>query len=268
VQLVRYCHRDFILDGEDIVEGLVIFLRPEVCIGARIDKLCRDTNIVAGLAHRAFKDVRYVELAVYVGHVDILALEGPRCRTRDDPQLFYARQLVEQLLGHSIREEFLLGVGTHIQERHHEDRPIAKLVEERAGQGALCRLLGRLGYIGFITRRVEDEFVDGEIRDREYQHGRDNPIEHAGVRSRRSRRSIFVPSYALGRPLEFPGENQRRNKSDRENDYRRAKDDGWQKVRRQCLNDLDQQPGAGKVSESDPVNITLAKIVKHSAKTG
>lgn len=54
-QRLGYLDRDLFLDGDDVVEGAVVSLRPKMKAVRRADELRRDAQPVAAAAHGAFK---------------------------------------------------------------------------------------------------------------------------------------------------------------------------------------------------------------------
>jgi hypothetical protein len=61
---------DLVLQIEDVLESAIIFFRPQMCAGFRVDKLRRDAQPIAGLAHAAFKHVANAEVAPDSSHVN------------------------------------------------------------------------------------------------------------------------------------------------------------------------------------------------------
>ena len=67
---------DVVLKIEQIFEGALKTARPEMCSGFRVDKLTRDANPVARLAHAAFEDVAHTKFAADLLYIDIPAPVG------------------------------------------------------------------------------------------------------------------------------------------------------------------------------------------------
>ena len=67
--------RDFVLDGEQILEIPVISLGPDMAAGRCFDKLGGDADAFTPLAHAAFDDVAHSELSPDVCDIDRPALE-------------------------------------------------------------------------------------------------------------------------------------------------------------------------------------------------
>src|SRR3546814_426840 len=53
--------RDLAFDAEDVVQGALVALGPEMMVGPRIDQLHRNQDVVADLLHAAFDDVRHAQ---------------------------------------------------------------------------------------------------------------------------------------------------------------------------------------------------------------
>ncbi len=81
---------DFILDGEDVIDGAVVTFRPEVRAVLRIDQLGRCPDAVAALANAALQNVSHTELLRRLADIDRTPFVNEAGVTRDDPQ---SRQL-------------------------------------------------------------------------------------------------------------------------------------------------------------------------------
>src|SRR3546814_12666944 len=49
--------RDLAFDAEDVVQGALVALGPEMMVGPRIDQLHRNQDVVADLLHAAFDEI-------------------------------------------------------------------------------------------------------------------------------------------------------------------------------------------------------------------
>src|SRR3546814_8446726 len=52
---------DLAFDAEDVVQGALVALGPDVVVGPGIDQLHRNQNVVADLLHAAFNDMRHAQ---------------------------------------------------------------------------------------------------------------------------------------------------------------------------------------------------------------
>ena len=66
--------RHLVLEVENIFQGAVEAIGPEVGARFGLDQLCGDTHPVPTLAHRAFQDVADTELASHLLHADRTSL--------------------------------------------------------------------------------------------------------------------------------------------------------------------------------------------------
>ena len=66
----------------------------------------------------------------------LLALEAPRCRTRCDFEAFDAHQHIENLLGDTVGEIFLVAAGRKIGEWQHGNREIVHWGLRRLGENS------------------------------------------------------------------------------------------------------------------------------------
>ena len=113
---------DVVLHREDVLQLAVVGLRPQVRVGRRLNELRGDSNVLAGLAHAAFEDGRHVELLRDRRDVHILALEVERRGAGHHPQAADLRQHVQEFLGKTVGEVFLVLLRAQVRERQHRDR--------------------------------------------------------------------------------------------------------------------------------------------------
>jgi hypothetical protein len=110
------------LKVEDIFEGAVEAVGPQMRGISRIDQLGADAHATAGLAHRAFQNITHPQFAPDLFHIDGLALVGEARIASDDEEPADARQRRDDLLDHAVGEILLLGIAAHIGEGQHRDR--------------------------------------------------------------------------------------------------------------------------------------------------
>ena len=146
--------RDVVLHREDVIQGPVVGLRPQVIAVGHLHQLHRDAHPVARLAYAAFQHRGDVERPAHLGDRGTLALEGERRRARRHPQAADLGHDVEQLVGEPVREVFVLLVVTAIREWQHRDR--RHVVRRHGGSVGACR--GRVRRRGgrFAARRCRD----------------------------------------------------------------------------------------------------------------
>ena len=114
--------RDFILNLEDVLQRPIELLRPEVVPLFHIDELRGDSQPVARLADAAFEHRADVQAPPDLPHVEGLALERKRGGSRHHAQILDVRQAVDQLLGDTVAEIFLILPSAHVHERQDRDR--------------------------------------------------------------------------------------------------------------------------------------------------
>ena len=112
---------DFGLNLEDVLELPVERLVPHLA-PARIEKLCRDPQLLARLADAPLQHVAHAEQRADPVNPVIAALEGERRGAADHVQLAEARQPIENLLGHPVAEIVVVGVVADVGEGQHRDR--------------------------------------------------------------------------------------------------------------------------------------------------
>src|SRR5262245_57541511 len=107
-QLLNHIGSDLVLDLEDVVELPVVSLRPNLETVRGVDELGRDPHLVADLAYRSLKNVRDPQLPGDFRNADVLPLERERRRASHDLELVDLREQVQELLGDTIGEVFLV----------------------------------------------------------------------------------------------------------------------------------------------------------------
>src|SRR6185436_17270600 len=88
----------------------------------RIDELCRDTQLIAGLANAALEKMPDAEGGPDRAQILVLALERERRGPSDDAQARHLAEAIRELLGESVREITLIVVRAHIYEGQHRNR--------------------------------------------------------------------------------------------------------------------------------------------------
>src|ERR1700754_262205 len=87
----------------------------------RIDQLPYDANFPRCLAHGPLKDIMDAKPASDLLDIDGFAFEREARIASDHEQPFEPRKRGDDLLHHSIREVFLIGIAAHVLERQHGD---------------------------------------------------------------------------------------------------------------------------------------------------
>src|SRR6202030_2106072 len=96
-------------------------LRPKVIAVVGANQLRGDADTLARAAHAALKQVRDPQLPRDGRDIVTAALEVERRGARRHPQVGHLREQVEQLLGETIGEVFLVVLLAHVDERQHRD---------------------------------------------------------------------------------------------------------------------------------------------------
>jgi hypothetical protein len=120
---------DLILQPEDVRNGTIVTLRPQMAAGHGIDQLGIDPHLIAGAPHAALQHVADAEL---LG--DLLDLHGRSFVSEhrvpcDDEQTGILGQIGDQIVRHSIHEIFLCGIAVQIVERQHRERWLVRKCE-------------------------------------------------------------------------------------------------------------------------------------------
>ena len=111
--------RDLVLEVEDVGDGALELLRPQVRPARPFDQLGGNPHLVARAPHAAFQDVADAEVAGHVAHVHGAALVGEGRVAGDDRESPEARKRRDDLLDQTVGEEALLGIAAEIFERQH-----------------------------------------------------------------------------------------------------------------------------------------------------
>ena len=108
---------DLVLHVEEVGDGLVEALGPEVCASLSVDELHVDAHSAAAALNAAFEDVANVQFASNLLKIDVLALVGKRRVAPDDKGARNAREVGGQALGDAVDEIVLLRIVADIGER-------------------------------------------------------------------------------------------------------------------------------------------------------
>src|SRR6185437_5477305 len=146
-------HRDLVLQGEDVVEGPIIALRPDMASRLRLQQLAGNANAIADLAHAAFEHISHAELASDPTNVRRLALVGKARIAPDDEEPFDARQAGDNVIDHAVAEIILLAVAAHVLKRQHRNR---RLFERRQSRPRRARLARRLEHDAIDAHRLRN----------------------------------------------------------------------------------------------------------------
>src|SRR5262249_44853842 len=106
--------RDLVLEGEDVSEIAVISACPDVRAGQGIDQLDRDADSLVDLPHTALDHVAHPQLPSHLGDAYRTALVDEGRVARDDRQSVNLREVRDQVLGQSVGEVLLLGIGAQV----------------------------------------------------------------------------------------------------------------------------------------------------------
>src|SRR5439155_13376075 len=102
--------RDLILDLENISNGAVKSIGPNVVTGAGFDQLRCHSQPTTGAAHTALHNVAYGQLSSDARHVGRLSFVGEGGGTCNDKQITDPRERCNDVFGQAISEVFLLRI--------------------------------------------------------------------------------------------------------------------------------------------------------------
>ncbi len=212
-----------------------------------MDQLRRDAHGRARLAHRPLQDVVDAERVADPAQVLVLALECKRRGAPGNLEFLDGGERIEDLLGDAVGEIFLLGIRAHVDEWQDRDRLAA------------CRR----DYLRFpLPKAIGDQQHDGNG-----QHADDDEVQLAS-RVRRDRLTAIdvpLPLESLRGQFECPGEDQRREKADSEDDEDQSRCPfGEGKQWRDDIDDLQQHPGCDRIGNTDPEYIPALQFIKQA----
>src|SRR6516164_7726524 len=164
----RHPPGDRVLHGKDVLQPLVILLRPEQLAGESVGELHAHPDLLAGSSYAAFDNVPHVEFVTDLRRLGILALEWEDRIARHDGERPEAAECCDHVLRETVTEIFLRGIAAQIDEWKNRDAG-----PRRDGAGGLRRRRRR-GPLGVRTagwrRRPppagDAERHDGRRRDR------------------------------------------------------------------------------------------------------
>jgi len=195
--------------------------------------------------------------------VGVLALELEGRGAADHLHAVDARQRIEDLFRDAVREEFVLRIGRHVHEGQHRDGARGEFLRGRRGWLRCC---GRGRGRGLARQRAvrrQHELVDAEPAQRQQQHGDDDAI-HAPRRVRGDRvfrRHLGIALEAFRRELEDPGEDQRRQETDGEQQHQRAQGRGRHvEPGQHRARDLHDEPRADQVQARHADDVATAQF--------
>ena len=113
---------DFVLHVEEIGQGLVEPLGPEMVAGFGVDELHVDTHAISAALNAALEDITDVQLAPDLLQVDGFALVGECGVAPDHERASNTRKIGRQALRDPVDEMLLLRVAADIGERQNDDR--------------------------------------------------------------------------------------------------------------------------------------------------
>ena len=113
--------RDIALHREQIIDGPVITLGPDVTAGGGFDELGGHANPLANRLDAAFEHVSDAKIAADVSHVRGLALVNFSRIPGDDKQIFGVRQVCDDVLGNPVGKAIPLGIVSNVLERQDRD---------------------------------------------------------------------------------------------------------------------------------------------------
>src|SRR5574337_169566 len=116
---------DLRLDREDVLQFLIVAVRPEAGPVSGADHADRDPDLVALLEHRALDQVGHLQRRADLRRAVLGVAKLEAGILADHLQSIDLGEFGDQLLGQAIGEILLLGVAAFIAERQHRDRGAA-----------------------------------------------------------------------------------------------------------------------------------------------
>ena len=121
-ELVRHLHGDLVLEFEDVGDGAVVAVGPELGPVAGLDQPGGDPHPAAESPDAALEQVVGADGSPHLARVRLLALEGEGRRPRQHPDPADLADGAEDLLGHPVAEVLLFHIVAQVGERHHRHR--------------------------------------------------------------------------------------------------------------------------------------------------
>ena len=122
VERARQARDDFVLHVEEIGQGLVEPLGPEMIARFGVDELHVDAHAVSAALDAALEDIADVQLAPDLSSRRRLAFVGERRVAPDHDGASYPREVGREALRDPVDEMLLLRVASDIGERQDDDR--------------------------------------------------------------------------------------------------------------------------------------------------
>ena len=113
---------DVVLDGEDVVHGPIVALRPDLAARNALDQAGGDPHAVAGAAHAAFEDMADAQPGAGLGRVANALIDAESRLPCGHEQTGDLRQLGDQVLRDAVAEIVLGGVPGQVGEGQHRHR--------------------------------------------------------------------------------------------------------------------------------------------------
>src|SRR5437762_3532222 len=122
LQLVNDVAGNFVLNLKNIFEVAVIPLGPQLVTVACVDELGADAYAMTASTHASLQKCADVEQLTDLSDPEQFPLQRERRSARSDLECGNPCQRVENVLGDSVREVFIVRTGTHVSEGHYADR--------------------------------------------------------------------------------------------------------------------------------------------------
>ena len=136
VEAQESIHISTSLHIEEVGQGLIETLGPEMIACFGVDKLDIDAEAVPAALNAAFEDIADVQFAADLLQIDGLALVGEGGVAPDHDRASYPRKIGRQALRDPVDEMLLLRIAADIGERQDDDRQARRGGFSDAGTGA------------------------------------------------------------------------------------------------------------------------------------
>jgi hypothetical protein len=115
-------HRgDLVLDREDVGNGAIVTLGPDMRAGRGIDELARNAQAIAGLANASFQNILHAKVSGDLADVGGLSLVGEARIAGDHEEPPQLRQGGNDIFCDAVAEIILLRVSAHVLERKNRN---------------------------------------------------------------------------------------------------------------------------------------------------
>jgi hypothetical protein len=146
--------RDLVLHRERITTVVLEHVGPDLEAVGGVHERGRDAQTLARSAHGALEHGVDAQLPRDVADVGLRSFEGEHGAASGDVQAWHLAEARDQLVGHAVREVFVVGTATTVDERKDSDRAVA-----------LCRC--RAGFpLARVSLTLEDAEHDRDRNDR------------------------------------------------------------------------------------------------------